>query len=463
MKDKTHQKTISVALALSDIDGDIEQLQSPLNEIEKQSLLKKVLALPDNFHDVIDFKINDEKIHFFWHLPHFNPQAESLHRNALFEARKGDLNQAIEYWTKASQINPQDPDYFFNLGVAYFEIKKYIEAIDALTRTLVICPIYPKASLILGTSYLKIRKFENAKKHIEKSLIIDKNSLLAYLNLGTVHSILKDYTNGIAKFEKAIALAPKEANAYMGLAKIYLILDDSEKSNFYFKKVIELDRKGNLANYAKRLITSQRMQQTDNDESIDVTELSNPEEYYSEGYRNYIAGNFQKSVLMYKKYLLSKSDDDYVWYALGEAYLRVGKPELAAESFKKSAKLSTSKGLYYKALGIAFEKMGKFEKAVAAMTKANESGKLDSITYCIWGKALFELNKNKEAIDKLEESLKTNKNNLLAKYYMAQALLKEQEFDDAVGYIDEILNTKLETPLKLLSQQLKQKVMNNSQ
>ncbi len=461
MEQKTLQKTVSAALDLNDVDGDIEQLYLPLNSKEKIDVSKKILGLPDNFQDTIDFKIKDEQIHFYWYFPTINSQAEKLHKNAIIYARKGDLKKAVENWTKAAQINPQDPDYFFNLGVAYFELKKFIEAIDALTRTLAICPIYYKANLILGTAYLKIRKFENARKHIEKSLVVNKNNVRAYLNLGAVNSILKDYKNGITMFEKVIELSPKEASAYMGLAKIYATLDNIERANFYFRKVIEFDKKGSLANYAKRLITSQRKQKIE-EEPVDIGELTNPDEYYSEGYRNYIIGNFQKSVQLYKKYLTAKSDDDYVWCALGEAQLRAGQPELAAESFKKAAKLSSSKGLYFKELGIAFDKIGKYEKVVASMTKANELGKLDSVTYGLWGKALIELGKNGEAIDKLEESLKANRNNLFAKYCMALALSKEQEVDDAIGHLDEILSSKVETPLKAQSENLKQQIINKA-
>jgi len=461
MEQKTHQKIVTATLDLNDIDGDIEQLYLPLNEEEKIALSKRLLRLPENFRDHVDFKIKDEKIHFLWYPARLDEQAEKLHKQAILLARKGQLNHAIKNWSEACRLNPQDPDYFFNLGVAYFETKHYIEAIDALTRTLAICPIYYKAHLILGTAYLKIRKFENAKKHIEKSLIVNKNNLLAYLNLGAVNSILKDYRNGILMFEKAIELSPREASAYMGLAKIYATLDNVEKANYYFKKVIEYDKKGSLANYAKRLITSQH-KETLAEEASDIVELANPEEYYSEGYRNYIVGNFKRSALLYKKYLTSKSDDDYVWCALGEAQLRAGSLELAAEAFKKAAKLSPSKGLYFKELGITFDKLGKYDRAVAAMAKASELGKIDSVTYCIWGKALYELGRNGEAIDKLEESLSANKNNLLAKYYMAMALLKENEPDDALMYLDEILSARIDTPLKQKAAELKQQAVNVS-
>jgi len=447
MENRQFQKTICVTLNLNDINGEIEELFVAENETNKRAILKRILSLPEHFNDKIDYKILNDKIQIIHYLPSANYQAEALHKNAILLARNGDLNKAIELWSKAIEINPNDPEYFFNLGVAYFELKKYLEAIDALTRTLAICPIYYKANLILGTAYLKIRKFENAKKHIEKSLLENKNNVLAYLNLGAIFSILKDYKNGIAMFEKAISLAPKEPGAYMGLGKIYLILEDISKANYYFKKVIELDKKGNLSNYAKRLISSQSSS-VSIEKSSELSDGSNLEDFYSEGYKNYIIGNFEKSIALYKKYLEIKSEDDYIWYALGEAQLRSGKPEMAIESFKRAAKLAPSKGLYFKELGIAFEKMSNYEKAIAAMKKATELGKLDSITYYIWGKALFELGKYLESKEKLEASLRSNKNNLAAKYYLALALLQTQEIDDAVYYFEEIIKSKIETPLK---------------
>lgn len=454
MEQDSRQKRTTVSILLTDIDNSlIEQLYLPGDVSQKRSLIKKILDLPDNFNGVIGSQLNSEKLTLYWDHLKQNSKAEDLHRQAILIARKGELKSAIEYWLQATRINPQEPDYFFNLGVANFELKKYMESIDFLTRTLAICPVYYKAHLILGTAYLKIRKFENSKKHIEKSLLFDKNNLLAYLNLGSVHSILKDYKNGIIMFEKAIALAPKEATSYMGLAKIYSTLENTEKANFYFKKVIDYDQKGNLANYAKRSIISQDKKRIDS-EDIDINS-ANPEEYYAEAYRNYIIGNFMKAIQIYKKYLSLKGNDDYVWYALGEAQLRAGQAELAAESFKKAAKLAPSKGLYYKELAIAFDKLEKYDKVIAAMSKAKELGKNDSIILCLWGKALFELGKVEESIERFEESLKLNKNNLLTKYYFAVALAKNNETNDASNYIDEIIHSQINTPLKEKCEKLK--------
>lgn len=458
MEKNTQQKAVTASIDISDIGEAIQQLKLASDNTTKKSAIKKILDLPENFNGLIDFKINQEKVLFYWYVPHLNEQAEDLHKKAIFLARKSDLKNAISSWTEASKLNPQDPDYFFNLGVAYFETKKYIECIDALTRTLAICPLYHKAYLILGIAYLKIRKFENSKKHIEKSLKYHKDNLLSYLNLGAVCSILKDYQNGILMFEKVLQISPNEANAYMGLAKIYSTLENTEKANFYFKKVIEKDKKGTLANYAKRLIISHAKEHIDDLAEPNIKD-ANIEELYAEAYRNFILGNFNKAIQIYKGYLSRKSNDDNVWYALGEAQLRAGKPDLAAESFKSAAKLEPSKGLYYKELSIAFDKLEKYEKVIAAISKANELGKTDSVTFSIWGKALYHLGKSENAIEKLEESLKLNKNNLLAKYYLALSLKQIEEFDDAVSYFDEIINSKIKSPLKEDSKKHKEELI----
>ena len=114
----------------------------------------------------------------------------------------------------------------------------------------------------------------------------------------------------------------------------------SKDANDYFKKVIELDTKGNLAIYAKRSIISLNKKPLESNIEENVT--GNPEDYYSEGYRYYIGGNYSKSASMYKKYLAIKPEDDYIWYALGEVQLRLGKLELALEAFKKAIKNSVA-------------------------------------------------------------------------------------------------------------------------
>jgi len=448
MQQPTVKKTITLSIKKSDIDGKFDLNGSIMDQHQKLNLAKSVLDITSNFNDEIDLDIQDDEIVFKWHPAKFDNRAESFHKNALLLARKGNLDDAIQEWTRATLLNTLDPDYFFNLGVAYFEKKQFQEAIENLNRVLAICPFYVKAHLILGTAFLKIRKFEFAKKHLQKSIKYNNNNSLSFLNLGAVHSILKENDDGICMFKQAITLSPNEPRAYLGLAKIYSTIGNSEKANDYFKKVIELDKKGNLANYAKRSIVSTTTVDTDEVDFQQDAAKGNPEDYYSEGYHYFVSGDYEKSATMYKKYLSIKPKDDYVWCALGEVQIRSGKIDAALESLKKAIMLYPKKGLYYKEIAIVFDKLNKPDKVVKATSKAKELGKTDSLTYCLWGKALYQLGNFDEAILMLEHALKANRNNFLAKYYLIQTLIKSQAIDDAIDHLYELKETKINTPIK---------------
>lgn len=444
-------KTITTSFQRNEIDG-VEKLlaHAPQSRNDKLKVAGALIDIPVNFTDDIELLINENQLTIRWHPPKIDPDAEALHKNALLLAKKGALSEAIQNWEKAANMNPYDPDYFFNMGVGYFELKKYQESIESLTRVLAICPFYIKAHLILGTAYLKIRKFEFAKKHLIKSVRYYKNNALSFLNLGAVHSILREYDDGIRMFNWAIKHSPKEPRAYLGLAKIYATLGNQEKANAYFKKVIELDQKGMLANYAKRSIIANKKNievAGDGKEPISVGS-GNAEDFYSEGYRLYLSGDYLNSQRMYKRYLSIKKDDDYVWYALAQSQLRSGQLQEALESIKEALKLYPKKGLYLKDVAIVFDKLNKPDKVITALMKAKELGKVDSVTCALWGKSLFLLGEHEEAVTMLEQAIKRNANNQLAKYYMAETLMKLNSNEDALDYLYDLKETKLNSPIK---------------
>jgi len=451
MKQNTINKTISTSFKRNEINGVGELLQNlPNNRNDKLKIARSLIDLPVNFEDDFDIIVNETALIIKWRPSKIDPNAEAVHKNALLLARKGNLRDAIENWEKAASINPYDPDYFFNLGIGYFELKKYQESIENLTRVLAICPFYIKAHLILGTAYLKIRKFEFAKKHLIKSVKYNKRNSLSFLNLGAVHSILKEYDDGIRMFNMAIKNAPQDPRAYLGLAKIYATIGNQDMANKFFKKVIDLDKHGNLGNYAKRSIIASNKHVQTNEKGKKIVDMDsgNAEEFYSEGYRLYISGDYMNSELMYKKYLSIKNDDDYVWYALAQSQMRQGKLQEALESIKQALKIYPKKGLYLKDVAIIFDKLKKPEKVIAALTKAKELGKTDSITYGMWGKALYSLGNYDEALIMLEHSIKMNANNQLSKYYIAETLMKTNSTEDALDYLYDLKETKMNSPLK---------------
>jgi tetratricopeptide (TPR) repeat protein len=408
----------------------------------------------------IDFSLENEVAKFCWTLSRVMPDAEELHRQALELARKHNYKNAIENWIKAIAINPQDPDYYFNAGIAFYEEKNYQEAIENLEHTIKLCPIYFKARLILGTVYLKLRKFANAEVQLKESIYFSPSNPLAILNLGAVYSILKKYEEGINAFRRIIEISPKEPRAFFGLGKIYSIQGKTQKANECFRKVIEFDTKGELAIHAKRAIVSEQSSTSifikPNNELAEIDD-KHLEDYYAEGYNAYLFGDYARSGDIYRKYIEYKSKDDNVWFSLGESYLRAGYPKEATSAFKNAIKIR-KKGLYFKQLAIAYDFLSLTENAIDSIEQAIALGKKDSIVYTIWAKNLIKLNHLEDAIEKLNLALKQNKSNLSAIYHLAVAHTKNSQVNEAINYLHMILSSKIKSPIKNEAEELYSKL-----
>ncbi|MFQ5752365.1 MAG: tetratricopeptide repeat protein [bacterium] len=391
------------------------------------------------------------KAKLVWTAVNVNSEAEVLHRNALGLAKDKNYDQAIGMWIKAIAHNPHDPDYYFHLGIAFFEVKNFHESIENLNKVIEICPIYPRAHLIVGTAYIKIRKYELAEKHLKESIILHPQHPLAYLNLGAVYSIMRRYEDGIEMFHKSLELSPREVRAHFGLGKIYSILGKSQKANDHYKQVIEIDSNRQLTTHAKKsliLIAPTETSQTRPEQRLPASR--DVELAYQEGYRAYLFTDYEKAVKMYNEYLTAKPEDDFVYFSLGEAYLRSGQVAKAVSAFQQAVKLNSNKGLYHKELAIALSYLGERDSEVFSLIeKAKLLGKDDSVLSTLGGKILLKQDRVEEGIKMLEEAVGRDSNNLLAKYQLALAYAKRNEVNFAVGYLQEIIRSPISSPIKM--------------
>jgi superkiller protein 3 len=454
------QKFFSVTIDLNTFDAIDGKLANLTDEVHRKEYITSFfLQKYGQGGGKLEIELNNMQVKLKWLPSKVDSHAEHLHKEALFQARHRKFKEAINNWVRAISVNSNDPDYYFNLGIAFFELKNYQESVENLKKAISLCPIYYKAHLILGTVYLKIRKYEEAEKYLKASISFYPNHALSYLNLGATYSILKRYDESIEMFNKTIQLAPKEVRAHFGLGKIYSIKGMLDKANQCFKNVIEFDTKGILASHAKRaMAVMPSAPQKEIDSSLDGVEPKFAEKFYQDGYKAFLLTDYDRASEMYRRYLKIKPEDDFVWYALGETNLRAGNIEQAVEAFKSAIKYSERKGLYFKELAIAFDCLNKSNEAIECLKKAQELGKNDSITNTIWGKHLIKQERFSDAIEHLEKALKLNTTNLLAKYYLALALMRNGEVDAGTNYLQEIIRTPINSPLKKDAEKILNKI-----
>lgn len=366
-------------------------------------------------------------------------QIKNIHNKAISLYKDKKFSEAIQLWQKALEVEPQEIQVLYSLGIINFELKKYDDAINFLQKLLDLSPGHHKAMLILGTAYIKLRKFQQAEEFIKKSVEINPKQKLAYLNLGAIYSVLKRFDEGIEMFNKVIETHPKEVRAHLGLAKIYSILGQNKDAVSYFKKVIELNPNGRLGIYAKKALMLNEFS------SKDDKDLEN---IYKTGYKYLLSGFYNDAIAKFETYLLSKPKDDLANFLLAQSQLRKGLTKESFLSFKKAIINNPKNGLYYKELAILLDKIGNPNDVIEIISKANEFGKVDSITYYLLGKNLFHLNRLEEAENNLKKSIKIDRNNLNARLTLAQIYKRNNENELAENQIQFILNFPKESLLK---------------
>ncbi|MDQ7052115.1 MAG: tetratricopeptide repeat protein [candidate division KSB1 bacterium] len=225
---------------------------------------------------------------------------------------------------------------------------------------------------------------------MKESIYFNPQNPLAILNLGAVFSIQKRYEEGVFAFQRVIELVPSEPRAYFGLGKIYSLQGKIKQANECFHKTIELDKKGLLTQHAKRAIVAEKTAISLNLKNGDTSAAAKErldekqlEAAFAEAYKAYLFGDYQLAIELYRKYLEHKPKDDYVWFALGESFLRKGQPKEAAAAFKQAIKVSPNKALYHKQLAVAYDYLELPEKAIECAEQALRFGKKDTVVYTI--------------------------------------------------------------------------------
>jgi len=308
-----------------------------------------------------------------------NEKIKNIHNKAIACYKEKKFDQAIQLWQKSLQIDSQEVEVLYSLGIIHFELKKYEESIKYLNDLLELSPGHHKAMLIVGTAYIKLRKFDIAEDFIQKSIDIKPDQKLANLNLGAIYSVQKKFDQGIEMFKKVIDSHPNEVRAHLGLAKIYAILGQIEEANQYFKKVVELNPNGQLGNYAKKAISIS---------DISSKEGKDLDQIYASGYNLLLGGYYKEAIKKFEVYLFNRPKDDWVNFLLAESQMRCGLLKESFKSFKKAILSNSKNGLYYKELAILLDKIGNSKDVISILTKAKELGKEDSTTCFLFGKSL---------------------------------------------------------------------------
>ena len=152
----------------------------------------------------------------------------------------GQVDMAIEHYSHAIGLNPNNVSTYNNRGAAYSDKNEIDRAIDDYTQAIQLDTNCAMAYYNRGNAYRNKDDFDCAIEDFTKAIELNPDYTEAYNNRGLAHSKTGNLDRAIADYTKAIQLRPNDAEAYnnRGLAhsktgNLDCVIED-------FAKVIQL-------------------------------------------------------------------------------------------------------------------------------------------------------------------------------------------------------------------------------
>jgi tetratricopeptide (TPR) repeat protein len=164
-----------------------------------------------------------------------------------------DFNEAIKYFDKALEFNPDHVEALCDKGSNLSNIGKYDEAMKIFDEVEKKCEDYDTCETISmkkGITLSKIGKSKEAIKHFNKALELNPKDADAYISQGNAYRKLKQYEKEQEDYKKALELDPNLVEAMLNFSESYILTKNYVGAHEMAEKAL------NIAEESKHIIIS---------------------------------------------------------------------------------------------------------------------------------------------------------------------------------------------------------------
>lgn len=337
-------------------------------------------------------------------------------------------------YRKALEINPNDMDARYLLGVSLLREKSYKEALSHLLKVYPSRPGDAEMNYNVGLAYGGVGELQQAFQHYMKVDEInaaearDKYRLdLVFYNLGIAYQKEGNLDEALKAYQEAVRINPEQANAYCAKGDILYQKKDYDNAleNLAICREKNPERK-NASRYISSIYQSRGIdhlnQKNYAEAGIELgkavsSDPTNETAHYYIGYMEYLAGNYTKALEALDKIKNTEKDD-----------------------MKKALS-----NMFYN-IGAAMQKKEDWQGAITAFGQAIEINSADPELHFFLGYSYMKAKKSALALEAYKEALRLNPKHqgaalnlvvvseaaLMSHLDAAAKLLKKNSFKDAL-------------------------------
>lgn len=167
---------------------------------------------------------------------------------------EGKFNDAIKLLEEAQKLDPDNINYPYEVGYAYYANKDYKQASKYLEGILKHKDVNDRVYQLLGNCYDNLGKGDKAMETYEAGLKKFPNSGNLYLEIGIIQMGKKEYNKAIDSYEKGIEVAPKFSSNYYWAAKLYCSSSEEVLGMIYGELFMNLERNSKRTSEISKLL-----------------------------------------------------------------------------------------------------------------------------------------------------------------------------------------------------------------
>lgn len=175
----------------------------------------------------------------------------SMLSRAYFNLKK--YEQAIKQANKVIELAPREIASYHLLGLYYEQSKRRKDTLKLYKKAVEIFPTEGSIYLGLARAYFSLKRYQEAIKLADKAIGLNYKQANIYLLLGLCYQKTKQYRKAIKKLKKAQGISPKEPQINFSLSNCYRNIGQTEQANKELEKWLVKFKESKPASFSQKI------------------------------------------------------------------------------------------------------------------------------------------------------------------------------------------------------------------
>ncbi|CAD8195646.1 unnamed protein product [Paramecium octaurelia] len=354
--------------------------------------------------------------------------AEFYYIRGVLNHDMGNYESALLDYDKAIELEPLDPKFYFHRGIQNNDMGNQEQALLDYNQVLLLDPTH--ANTYCNRGYLRTLQIGIVHKMLE---IKNRQSLILIKLYSTILQVrrvtyyeMKNYVDALLDYDKAIELDATDPKIYYNRGILYQDIRNLQQALLNYNQAIHLDQRnpkfyynrGNLysdmGNKEQALLDYDKVIQLNpNDE---ITEMGSQEKalfdynqalllnpmdaktYINRGILNNFLGNNQQALFDYNKSIELDPLNNLAYINRGILYDELGNKEFALIDYNNAIYLDSKNAKFYYRRGVLQDSLGNKEQALLDLTMSIQLDSKQTLAYMSRGSIYFEIGNKQLAL-----------------------------------------------------------------